>query len=64
MKVKELVTLLQGLNQESEIYFLPDHGMYVRDFTPSIFQDVTIRGMFGGELKGTVIGSGGPVGSI
>jgi len=64
MKAQELITLLQGLNPESEVFFLPANGMYVQDFSPYFLQEMDIRGFFGGEMKGTVINSGGQVGSI
>ena len=64
MKAKELITLLEGLNPESEVFFLPANGMYVQDFSPSFKQDVNIRALFGDDRKGVVIGSGGQVGSI
>lgn len=64
MKAHELISILEDLNPDTEVYFLPANGMYAQDFAPYVKENVTIHAFFGNDFKGAVIGSGGQVGGV
>ena len=64
MKVRELISILENLNQDSEIRFRPENSSYVEDFSERTRENIEIRAFWGKDYEATVIVSGGQVGSI
>jgi hypothetical protein len=64
MKVRELISILEDLNPNSEICFRPENSSYVEDFSERFRGDVEISAFWGKDYEATVIMSGGQVGSI
>ena len=64
MKVRELISILENLNQDSEICFRPENSSYVEDFSERTRENIEIRAFWGKDYEATVIVSGGQVGSI
>ena len=64
MKVKELISILEDVNQESEILFKPANSDYPESFDGIIREGVNIHSFFGPDFKATVLMSGGQAGGI
>ena len=57
--------MLEGLNPEKEVYFLPNNSYYAEDISSDYTKNAFIRTFWGADRKGVaVIYSGGQVGSV
>lgn len=64
MKVKELIELLEGFDENEEVLFLPNNSYYPEDFSKQFSKDAYIRAFWGSDYHATVLFSGEQVGGL
>lgn len=65
MKARELIEMLEGLDPEKEVYFLPNNSYYAEEISTDYTKNASIHTFWGPDKKGVaVIYSGGQVGSV
>ena len=64
MKVRELISMLENVSQDADVFFKPQNSSYPEEFDNNIRENVTIRAFWGNDFTGTIITSGGQVGGI
>ena len=64
MKVSELVSLLERLDPDSEVCFLPTNSYYPEAFQDEAEEDVAIRSFWGRDRKVTLLYGSGQVGGV
>lgn len=64
MKVKDLIDILEGLDENEEVYFLPTNSYYPEDFSDDVRRNMNINSFWGGGHKATILFSDGQVGGL
>ena len=64
MKVRDLIDLLEGLNEDEEILFVPNNSNYPEDFSKNIRRDAKVIAYWGPDYKATILFSKGQVGGL
>jgi hypothetical protein len=64
MKAAEIISMLEDLNPNTEVYFCPKNSTYVEDFSIKVKSDVEVRTFFGRDHEAAIIFSGHQVGQI
>ncbi len=64
MKAKDLISVLEDLNPETDVYFKPQNSSYPEDFTGYVRENITIRAFWGPDFKGAILTSDGQVGGV
>lgn len=64
MKAKDLISVLEELNPETEVFFKPSNSSYVEDFSFKVRENMNIRAFYGDDFTGAVLNSMGQMGSI
>lgn len=64
MKAKDLIEILESLDENEEILFLPTNSYYPEDFSDDVHSNVTIRAFWGADYKATVLYSDGQAGGL
>ena len=63
MKVRDLISMLENCDLESEVVFLPTNTLYAHGIK-SAKEGATLRAHWGSKRKVTVLRSEGQVGSV
>ena len=64
MKVKDLIGILEGFNEDEEILFVPTNSYYPEDFSYNVRRNAKINSFWGSESQAIVIFSDGQVGGL
>ena len=64
MKASEIISMLEDLNPNTEVYFCPNNSSYVEDFSLKVKNNVEVRTFFGKDHNAAIVFSGHQVGQI
>lgn len=64
MTARELIEILEDLNPETEVYFLPSNSCYPEDFSDGQPEKRNIRSFWGEDFTGAIIHSDGQIGGV
>lgn len=64
MKVRDLISVLENCDLDSEVVFLPTNSLYAHGFNGHKKEGANLRAHWGNNRKVTVLYSEGQVGSV
>lgn len=64
MKAKDLISVLEKLDPNTDVYFKPENSSYVEDFGGTIRNNITINSFWGNDYKAAVLVNNSQVGSV